>query len=66
MTIATPPGLWWRSEEKMDLFDGRDDVYLKVKIVAVAVAENREIVKAMAEKSAHGGVGCDCGCGCGG
>jgi len=50
----------------MDLFDGRDDVYLKVKIVAVAVAENREIVKAMAEKGAHGGVGCDCGCDCGG
>jgi len=48
----------------MDLFDGRDDVYLKVKIVAVAVAENREIVKAMAEKTAHGGVGCDCCCGC--
>jgi len=50
----------------MDLFDDREDVYLKVKIVAVAVAENREIVKAMAEKAAHGGVGCDCGCGCGG
>ena len=50
----------------MDLFDGRDAVYLKVRIVAVAVAENREIVKAMAEKSAHGGLGCDCGCDCGG
>ena len=50
----------------MDLFDGRDDVYLKVKIVAVAVAENRGIVKAMAEMTAHGGLGCDCGCGCGG
>lgn len=49
----------------MDLFDGRDDVYLKVKIVAVAAAENREIVKAMAEMSAHSGVGCECGCGCG-
>ena len=50
----------------MDLFDGRDNAYLSVKIVAVAVAENREIVKAMAEMAAHGGVGCDCGCGCGG
>lgn len=50
----------------MDLFNGRDDVYLKVKIAAVAVAENREIVKAMAEKAAHSGVGCDCGCDCGG
>ena len=50
----------------MDLFDGRDDVYLSVKIVSVAAVEDREIVKAMAEISAHGGVGCDCGCGCGG
>jgi hypothetical protein len=28
-----------------DLFDGRDDVQLKVKIVAVAIDESREIVK---------------------
>jgi hypothetical protein len=46
-----------------DLIDGRDDLYLKVKIFAVAVAENREIVKTMAEMSAHSGAGCDCGCG---
>jgi hypothetical protein len=47
-----------------DLFDGRDEVYLKVNIDAVTPAENREIVKAMAAMAAHGGAGCDCGCGC--
>ena len=50
----------------MDLFDGRDDIYLKVNINAVTPAENREIVKAMADMAAHGGAGCDCDCGCGG
>jgi len=50
------PSLW-------DLFDHREEVYLKAKITAVVKAENREIVKAMAEMTAHGG-GCDCGCGC--
>ena len=48
----------------MDLFDGRDDVYLKINIDAVTPAENREIVKALADLAAHGGTGCDCGCGC--
>ena len=50
-----------------DLFDGREDVYLKSKISAVATADNRDIVKAMAEMTAHGGAGCDCSgsCGCG-
>jgi hypothetical protein len=50
----------------MDLFDGRDDVYLKVNIEAVRTAENREVVKAMADIATLGGAGCDCGCGCGG
>ena len=51
-----------------DLFDGREDVYLKVKIAAVADTSNREVVKGLAEMTAHGGGGCDCGggCGCGG
>ena len=53
----TPP-IW-------DLFDGRDEIYLNVKILEVSTAENREIVKAMAGMTAHGGGGCDCGCGCG-
>ena len=48
-----------------DLFDGRDEIYLNVKILEVSTAENREIVKAMADMTAHGGGGCDCGCGCG-
>ena len=47
-----------------DLFDGKVDVYLKVNINAVTPAENREIVKAMAAMTTHGGAGCDCGCGC--
>ena len=46
----------------LDLFDGREDLYLKVKIVAVTAADNRDIVKAM---TAYAGGGCDCGCGCG-
>ena len=49
----------------LDLFDGRNDVYLKVKIEAATPADQREIVKAMACLAAHGGAGCDCGCGCG-
>ena len=47
-----------------DLFEERDELYLKAKIDAVADAENREIVKAMADRASHGGGGCDCGCGC--
>ena len=49
----------------MDLFDGRDDVFLKVNIDTVSPAENREVVKAMAEMTTHSRAGCDCGCGCG-
>jgi hypothetical protein len=47
----------------MDLFDVRNNIYLKVKIDAVTPAVNREIIKAMADMAAHGGAGCDCGCG---
>jgi hypothetical protein len=49
-----------------DLFDGRDEVYLKVKICEISAADNREIVRALADMTAHGGGECDCGCGCGG
>ena len=48
-----------------DLFESRDEIYLRVKIRKVSTAENQEIVKAMAHMTAHGGAGCDCGCGCG-
>lgn len=43
-----------------DLFDDRDEIYLNVKILEISAAENREIVKAMADMTAHGGGGCDC------
>ena len=48
-----------------DLFENREQVYLKAKITAVATADNRNIVKALAEMTAHAGSGCDCGGGCG-
>ena len=48
----------------MDLFDVNGDIYLKVKVEAVRSAENKEVIKAMADMAAHGGAGCDCGCGC--
>jgi hypothetical protein len=47
-----------------DLFNKNDDAFLKVNIVSVAPAENREIVKSMAAVASHGESGCDCGCGC--
>ena len=47
-----------------DLLDSRTEVHLKVEIKEIAAAENREIVKALADRTAHGGGGCDCGCGC--
>ena len=48
-----------------DLFDGRDNIFLNAKIKAVTAADNRDIVKALAQMTAHGGGGCDCGGGCG-
>ena len=48
-----------------DLMTDRDEVYLNVKVVGITIADNREVVKAMAEMAGHGGGGCDCGCGCG-
>jgi hypothetical protein len=42
----------------------RDTFYMKVKIVGITTAENREIVRAIAENIRHGSHGCDCGCGC--
>ena len=48
-----------------DLVKDRDEIFLNVKIAGISKAENREVVKAMAEMAGHGGGGCDCGCGCG-
>lgn len=39
------------------------DAWLMMKIVQISQADNREIVKAMADAGSCGG-GCDCGCGC--
>ena len=49
----------------VNLVDNCDDVYLKATVEGTTPAKNREIIKAMAEMTAHGGAGCDCGCGCG-
>jgi hypothetical protein len=48
-----------------ELFENREQFYLKAKITAVAAADNRDVVKALAEMTAHAGSGCDCGGGCG-
>jgi hypothetical protein len=52
-----------------DLFDGCSELHLKVKIIGIATPQNREIIKAMAERAqqSEGGCGggdCECGCGC--
>lgn len=50
----------------MDLFDGREQVFFKAKIVSVSKPESREVIKAMAQMADYreGGCGCGCGCGC--
>jgi hypothetical protein len=49
----------------INLLDNCNEVYLKATIEGITTANSREIIKAMAEMTAHGGAGCDCGCGCG-
>ena len=46
-----------------NLFKDRHELYLNIKIQKIDPADNREVVKAMANMTAHGH-GCDCGCGC--
>ncbi len=50
----------------MDLFDGRERIFLNAKIVSVNTPENREVIKAMAQIADYreGACGCGCGCGC--
>jgi len=50
----------------MDLFEGREQVFLTARIVSVTKAENREVIKAMAQVADYreGDCGCGCGCGC--
>jgi hypothetical protein len=48
------------------LFEDHDEVYFNVSIVGIETPQPREVIRAMAEITAHGhGAGCDCGCGCG-
>ncbi len=46
-----------------DLFEENASFFLKVKIAKVQPADSKEVVKALAETTAHTG-GCGCGCGC--
>ncbi len=39
-------------------------ITLKIEVIAVQDAENREIVQSLAKALAHGGCGGSCGCGC--
>ena len=45
------------------LEDNVNTLFLKIKIQTITDAEQREVVKALADVTAHGH-GCDCGCGC--
>jgi len=47
-----------------NLCQGDRKLNLEANILEIATAGNREIVRAMAEMTTHGGGGCDCGCGC--
>ena len=46
----------------MNLFDAGDELFLTAKILKIAPADHRQVVKAMADITAHDH-GCDCGCG---
>jgi hypothetical protein len=47
-------------------FKDRDTVHFQVGVAGIEPADPREIVRTMAELTAHAGSGgCDCGCGCG-
>ena len=47
-------------------FKERDEVHFQARLTGIEPADGREIVRAMAELTAHAGSGgCDCGCGCG-
>lgn len=47
------------------LFLDRPELYLEVEVTGIGPADNREIIRAMAEMTAHGDGGCGGGCGCG-
>ncbi|MBW2408880.1 MAG: hypothetical protein JRF72_03710 [Deltaproteobacteria bacterium] len=45
------------------LINDKDSLFLRVAIKKIAAADQRDVVKALADVTAHGH-GCDCGCGC--
>jgi len=47
------------------LFLDRPDLFLEVALAGVGPADSREVIRAMAEMTAHGEGGCGGGCGCG-
>ena len=47
----------------LELFKKNDSLFLKARILKVAKPDSKEVVKALAQFTAHPG-GCDCGCGC--
>ena len=47
----------------LDLFKKNDSLFLKVSILKIEKPDSKEVVKALAESTAHPG-GCGCGCGC--
>ncbi|MBS1238968.1 MAG: hypothetical protein H6R38_286 [Deltaproteobacteria bacterium] len=50
----------------LGFFDRHREVFFHTRVIRVDTPEPREVVKAIAEMTAHGhGGGCDCGCGCG-
>lgn len=49
----------------MDAFKAELPSDLNIEIVSVKPVTDRELVRALAEKSEGGGCGGDCGCGCG-
>ena len=47
----------------LHLINEKDSLFLNVEIKKIATADQRDVVKALADVTAHGH-GCDCGCGC--
>ena len=45
------------------LINENDSLFIRVEIKKIATADQRDVVKALADVTAHGH-GCDCGCGC--
>jgi hypothetical protein len=47
------------------LFEGRNEIFFRIRITGIETPKPREVVKAIAEAMSHGhSGGCNCGCGC--